>query len=1162
MSSVAEILDNIPTAIVQLDSDGQFILINQHASRLLGFEQAMAEQHQLNNIILVENVAITSSKELLTYCCQHNNDMSVKLKLTDQPLSIRVQTNAENTIHTLTLEIKDKPNNKDERLTRVNKRLQLATQAIGLGIWNYDAKQDVLSWDEYMFALYGVDERQFKGSYEDWYERLHPDDKQSTTDYFSETLATRKNIDLEYRIITPQGEQKFIKEFAHISYDNKGEVEEITGVNYDLTQYHNTEQKLARSLEINSFLANAAHETENSLVITDSDGYIKWVNEGFSRISGYTMAEAIGKCPGHFLQGKETNPETIEIMRKAIKGRQPFNVDIVNYHKSGKPYWIKITCKPQYRNGQLEGFIAIQVDITEQKESEEQARRVNRVQEAVLNTANQLIISTDNNLTIKTFNIAAQNMLYATSDEVIGKVSLSQFFLPEDLVIFAHRIGRQLNKAIEPGNQAFIEASLNNMLQESEWSLVRQDGTSFPAILSLIPLKEGDKEISGFVALARDITELKLVQAEKQHQQDLLEATGTMAKLGGWSFDVKNEKLYWSKEVYRIHDLPVNSEIDVGKAIDYYAPEARPLIQKAMEEAIIEGKPWDLQLPFITAKGRRIWVRAVGSSENTDSGHVILKGAFQDITEMKMTEEKAKEASQAKSEFLANMSHEIRTPINGIIGMNDLLLATQLDEKQTHYAQLLRSSGEVLLQLINDILDFSKIEAGRLELEHIAFDLHAMIFELAQTSSIKAHAKDLEFVYSIATNVPQTIIGDPGRIRQILNNLISNAIKFTASGEVFLDIQRKTKNSLLFSVSDTGIGIPKDKQQKLFSKFSQIDASTTRKFGGTGLGLAISKQLTELMQGQIGIDSEQEQGSCFWFTTKFDFSTQKSGQRKSLISLKEASILIVDNSTNNKKLVKRLLENRGLTVTLANNAQEGLKILKDAVLAETPIDIAMLDANLPGINGEQLAKAIKNHEELAQTTLLLMSPDSSITNEYLEQTNFNANLAKPLSAESLYSAISQLQGTNVAENDNEIKSTDNETVNRLPDRILLVEDNFINQEVAKEMLQRLGYRVDVAGNGRQAIEQLNNGEHQYAVVLMDCHMPLMDGYEASRYIRSQGPDNLHNKIPIIALTANALKGEREKCISAGMNDYLSKPVDMDSLGKLLKHWIKVSNKSE
>jgi PAS domain S-box-containing protein len=1045
-----------------------------------------------------------------------------------------------------------------ENLTQVNKRLQLATQAIGLGIWTYNAKQNLLVWDQHMFALYGVDEKTFKGNYDDWHDRLHPEDKGPICDYLNEALSTGKNIDVEYRIITPLGEHKFIKEFAHITYDDDGNPSEITGVNYDLTQYFDTEQKLAKSLEINRFLANAAHETENALVITDVEGRIKWVNAGFVRISGYTMANVIGKRPGDFLQGKGTDLETIEVMRTAIRNREPFNVDIVNYSRDGAPYWVKITCKPQYLSGKLEGFIAIQVDITEQKESEVITRRINRMQEAVLNSANQLIISTDNNLTIKSFNAAAQDMLYATPEEVINKVSLTQFFLPEDLVIFAHRIGRRLNKAIEPGNDAFIEASMNNMLKEAEWSLVRQDGTAFPAVLSLIPLNEKEEDISGFVAIARDITELKLIQAEKQQQQDLLEATGTMAKLGGWSFDVRNEKLYWSKEVYRIHDLPVDSEIDVGKAIDYYAPEARPLIQKAMEEAIIEGKPWDLQLPFITAKGRRIWVRAVGSSENLDSGHVILKGAFQDITEMKMTEEKAKEASRAKSEFLANMSHEIRTPINGIIGMNDLLLSTPLNEKQTHYAQLLRSSGEVLLQLINDILDFSKIEAGRLELEHIAFDLNALVFELAQTSSIKAHDKGLEFVYSIANNIPQMIVGDPGRIRQILNNLISNAIKFTESGEVFLDIQRKTKNSLIFNVHDTGIGIAKDKQQKLFSKFSQVDASTTRKFGGTGLGLAISKQLVELMQGQIGIDSEAGQGSCFWFTTKFDFSTQKNSARKALVPLNEASILIVDDSINNKKLVERLLESRGLKVTQASNAKEGLQKLKEAVVAETPFDIAIIDANLSGVNGEQLARAIKSHPELDKIQLLLMSSGITKGTEYFSQVGFNACIAKPLCAENLYSSIAQLQGNNSVEDTNQSIDTNSELVSKQPDRILLVEDNFINQEVAKEMLQRLGYVVDVASNGRQAVEQLNDSQDQYAVVLMDCHMPIMDGYEASRFIRAQDSDSKTSKVPIIALTANALKGEREKCIRAGMNDYLSKPVDMDSLDKMLKHWIKIN----
>lgn len=1158
MSSLAVILNNIPAAIVQLNDNGQVLFVNQRASKLLILADCDEESFSIDEVIGAENAITANATELLAYLYDHPDNAKIRLNKTKQPLTARIQLDETGSSHTLIIEPRNENNDKGEHLTQVNKRLQLATQAIGLGIWTYDAKQNLLVWDKYMFALYGVDEAQFKGSYDDWYERLHPEDKRPVTSYLDDAISAGKNIDLEYRIITSLGEHKFIKEFAYITYDDQGKPTEIIGVNYDLTQYFNTEQKLAKSLEINRFLANAAHETENSLVITDVAGRIKWVNTGFVRISGYTMADVLGKHPGSFLQGKDSDPEAIETMRNAIKKRQPFNVDIINYHKNGTPYWVKITCKPQYNNGKLEGFIAIQVDITEQKESEVKARSINRMQEAVLNSANQLIISTDNNLTIKSFNVAAQDMLRTAPEDVLNKVSLTQFFLPEDLVIFAHRIGRSLNKAVEPGTDAFIEASKNDMLKEAEWSLVRKDGSTFPSILSLIPLKENGQDVSGFVAIARDITELKLIQAEKQQQQDLLEATGTMAKLGGWSFDVKSEKLYWSKEVYRIHELPVDADVDVGKAIDYYAPEARPLIQKAIEESIIEGKPWDLQLPFITAKGKRIWIRTVGSSENMNNGHVILKGAFQDITEMKRTEEKAKEASLAKSEFLANMSHEIRTPINGIIGMNDLLLATSLDEKQTHYAQLLRSSGEVLLQLINDILDFSKIEAGRLELEHIAFDLHALVFELAQTSSIKAHAKDLEFVYSISSNIPQTIVGDPGRIRQILNNLISNAIKFTESGEVFLDIHRKTKNSLMFSVHDTGIGIAKDKQQKLFAKFSQVDASTTRKFGGTGLGLAISKQLTELMQGQIGVESEPNKGSCFWFTTTFDFSTQKNAPLKTLLPLKESSVLIVDGSVSNKKLVERLLESRGLSVTQASNAKEGLQCLKEAALTDTPIDIALIDANLPGINGEQLAKAIGSHKELAQVQLLLMSSDVTKGEKQLSQIGFDAVTTKPLSAENLYTAIAQLQGVEDNESASQSAGTDNVLVNMQPARILLVEDNTINQEVAKEMLQRIGYLVEVADNGKEAIERLDNSQHEYQAVLMDCHMPVMDGYETSRFIRNQGPDKYYSNVPIIALTANALKGEREKCISAGMDDYLSKPVNMNALDKLLKRWIKIN----
>ncbi|TDF37317.1 response regulator [Alteromonadaceae bacterium M269] len=1158
MASLADILNNVPTAIVQLNDEGQVLFANQLACEKFQVNAAEITSLSLNHLIKLEQPSNSSSDELLSQIKSTEVLEGVRLICTNTPVCIHHKQHEENSsiVHTLTIEDSIKSPKAKQILSDINKQLQVATQSIGIGIWSFDVKKDLLLWDQQMFELFGITEAEFKGQYSDWYDRLHPDDRDAVSQCVDESLEKGENIDLEYRIVTPGGVVKFIKEYAHMTLDEEGKVSEITGVNYDLTKHFDTEQRLAKSLEINRFLANAAHETDNAMVITDVEGRIKWVNAGFSRISGYTMADALGKRPGHFLQGEETDQTTVTEMREAIQNRQPFNVDIINYHKNGEPYWVKITSKPQYLDGKLEGFIAIQVDITKQKESELKTRRINRMQQAVLNSANQMIISTDSQLVIKTFNVAAQEMLQTTEDPIKNKASLTQFFDPEDLVMFAHKVSRQLNRAIEPGNEAFIEASVNDLLKEEEWSLVRQDGSSFPAIFSLIPLKENNEDVEGFVAIARDITELKLIQAEKQQHQDLLEATGTMAKLGGWSFDVKTSKLHWSKEVYRIHELPIDSEVEISSAIDFYAPEARPLIQKAIEGAITDGTPWDLQLPFITAKGRRIWVRAVGSAENIDIGHVILKGAFQDITEMKLTEEKAKEASLAKSEFLANMSHEIRTPINGIIGMNELLLSTSLDDKQRHYAQLLRSSGNVLLQLINDILDFSKIEAGRLELEHIAFNLHEMVLELAQTSAIKAQAKGLEFIYAIGNNIPQVIVGDPGRIRQVLNNLISNAIKFTESGEVFLDIKRKTKNSLIFNVHDTGIGIPKDKQRKLFSKFSQVDASTTRQFGGTGLGLAISKQLAELMQGQIGIESEPGEGSCFWFTAQFDFSRRNTASRTAPIQIDMASTLIVDGSENNSKVIQDLIEHRGLSTKIASNAQFALQALRDSLAEGDGIDIAIIDYNLEGINGEQLARAIRSNDKLNETKLILMSPYGldEQTQQY-NQMGFDACITKPVSADALYTAISVVQGKQDAPKLSTAESTQSESSKEQPDRILLVEDNLINQEVAKEMLQRMGYIIDVADNGKYAIEQLEQSENDYALILMDCQMPEMDGYETSKYIRAQGPSCRYSKLPIIALTANALKGEQEKCLAAGMNDYLSKPIDVDKLEKTLKHWI-------
>ena len=825
----------------------------------------------------------------------------------------------------------------------------------------------------------------------------------------------------------------------------------------------------------NKLLAQIIEFSHDTIFITDENTKIIWTNSISSKATGYSQSELLGQHP-LFRTNDNTDPLEIKQIHTAINNKKEYIGELQLKKFNSRPYWVKLQITTLELDNGRTGFLFIEHDISSRKNVENTLRTKNHLQRTILDSAQQIIISTDVDGTIITFNDFAAHLLEWQSSEIIKQRTLDTFISAAEYQRFAEHIQTTNSLDIE---ENFLGLHKVTRQHKVEFTFEFQTKTQqlLTIELSANGLLNRSGDIDGYLYMGRDITQIISLEAQSKRNLETLKVTSRIAQLGGWELNLMTNNLFWSDEVYRIHELPVQSPIDVENAINYYLPEARPVLQDAINEAIEQGISWDLQLPFVTAKNNHIWVRTIGFAEFENNQAIRLKGTFQNITAIKNAENRAKEASKAKSQFLANMSHEIRTPINGIIGANELMQNTVLSKQQLSYAQAIQRSGESLLSLINDILDFSKIEAGKLKLHPQVISINTFMQSIQNEMQSQVDAKELTL--DIQPLPAVKLCSDPFRLRQILLNLCINAVKFTEKGGITITCSSVDERYLRFTITDTGIGIPIDKVSELFQEFTQLDASTTRNAGGTGLGLTISKQLVKLLGGQIGFNNEYKHGAEFWFTV----DTQLSLSHTAPIHRDIRTIVLVGKQDSMQQL-RPQFDASLYDVQIINNANKCITFLQDNI-SKLDIEFIFIAHDLPGITGVDLLQAIRAQAMFDDIYIFLYNShleDQELTNlRHIGLIGCVNGLAEQTS---LNHVLEKCQNPTI--NPKNLPFYTFQNINQDDTRVLLVEDNDINQAIAKNMLKNLDMRVEVAHNGMEALDILEHSSERFHAILMDC----------------------------------------------------------------------------